>query len=43
MGIQKQGAVEIQWPSGIVQKLGEVEAGQRLEIEEPQRGFSQHS
>jgi len=38
MGIEKLGTIEIQWPSGIVQKLGEVEAGQRLDIEEPEHG-----
>ena len=36
MGIERRGAVEIRWPSGIVQKLGEVEADQRLEVVEPQ-------
>ena len=39
MGTEKLGTIEIQWPSGIVQKLGEVAAGQRLEIEEPEHGF----
>ncbi len=40
MGAEKRGALEIQWPSGNAQKLGEVEAGQRLEIEEPEHAFS---
>ena len=35
MGIEHRGTVEIRWPSGIVQSLGEVESDQRLEIEEP--------
>jgi len=38
MGIERRGAIEIRWPSGIVQKLGEVEADQRLEVVEPQIG-----
>jgi hypothetical protein len=35
MGIERCGTVEIRWPSGIVQSLGEVESDKRLEIEEP--------
>jgi len=27
--------VEIRWPSGMVQKLGTVEANQRVNVEEP--------
>jgi hypothetical protein len=35
MGIERKGAVEVRWPSGAVQKLGEVAANQRLEVKEP--------
>jgi enediyne biosynthesis protein E4 len=38
MGSERSGVIEIQWPSGMVQKLGKVDAGQRLEIEEPAGG-----
>lgn len=31
----RKASVEIRWPSGVVQKLGEVAADQRLEVEEP--------
>ncbi len=35
MGNEPRGAIEIQWPSGTLQKPGEVVANQRLEIKEP--------
>ena len=35
LGSDHRAAIEIHWPSGAVQKLGEVEANQRLEVEEP--------
>jgi hypothetical protein len=31
----RKASIEIRWPSGVVQKLGEVAADQRLEVEEP--------
>jgi hypothetical protein len=34
----RRAEVEIRWPSGMVQKLGEVGADQRLEVEEPMQG-----
>jgi hypothetical protein len=36
LGIERKGTVEVLWPSGTVQKLGEVEADQRLQVKEPQ-------
>jgi hypothetical protein len=35
LGEETQAAVEIRWPSGIVQKMGTVKADQRLEVMEP--------
>ncbi len=35
MGNERHGVLEIQWPSGTIQNLGEVEGDQRLEVEEP--------
>lgn len=35
LGNDSRGAVDVRWPSGTVQKLGEVAADQRLEIKEP--------
>ncbi len=35
LGEAHSGTVEIHWPSGTVQKLGEVAADQRLEVKEP--------
>jgi hypothetical protein len=35
LGEARRTVVEIRWPSGIVQRLGEVAADQRLQIEEP--------
>ncbi|HKW63539.1 MAG TPA: CRTAC1 family protein [Candidatus Acidoferrum sp.] len=34
LGEDRKAAVEIRWPSGVVQKLGEVAADQRMEVEE---------
>ena len=34
LGEDRLAAVEIRWPSGAVQKLGEVAADQRIEVEE---------
>jgi enediyne biosynthesis protein E4 len=34
LGEDRKAVVEIRWPSGVVQKLGEVAADQRLEVEE---------
>jgi hypothetical protein len=35
MGSELKGTIEVHWPSGTVQKLGEVAANQRLEVKEP--------
>jgi enediyne biosynthesis protein E4 len=35
LGEETQAAVEIRWPSGIMQKMGTVKADQRLEVMEP--------
>ncbi len=35
LGIERRGTIEIHWPSGIVQRIGEVTANQRLEVKEP--------
>jgi len=35
LGSESKVAIEIHWPSGTVQKLGEVAADQRLEVKEP--------
>ena len=35
LGNERKGIVEIRWPSGTVQKLGEVTADQRLQVTEP--------
>ncbi|MGA9063178.1 MAG: CRTAC1 family protein [Terracidiphilus sp.] len=35
MGNEGRGAIEVRWPSGALQRLGDVEANQRLEIKEP--------
>lgn len=35
LGHEHRCALEIHWPSGLVQKLAEVEADQRLEVKEP--------
>jgi len=35
LGNERGGAVEIHWPSGIVQKLADVAADQRLDVKEP--------
>jgi hypothetical protein len=35
LGADRKANVEIRWPSGTIQKLGEVDADQRLEVEEP--------
>jgi hypothetical protein len=36
LGEATRAAIEIRWPSGTVQSLGEVAAGQRLQVEEPE-------
>ena len=38
LGADRKANVEIRWPSGTMQKLGEVDADQRLEVEEPNSG-----
>lgn len=35
LGSEGRSAIEVHWPSGTVQKLGEVAADQRLEVREP--------
>jgi hypothetical protein len=35
LGSERAGAIEVHWPSGMVQKLGEVAANQGLEVKEP--------
>jgi enediyne biosynthesis protein E4 len=35
LGADRKANVEIRWPSGTIQKLGEVSADQRLEVQEP--------
>lgn len=35
LGSATAAAIEIQWPSGVMQKLGEVKADQRLQVREP--------
>ncbi|MGA3082802.1 MAG: CRTAC1 family protein, partial [Terracidiphilus sp.] len=35
LGSDRRGSIEIHWPSGAVQKLGDAEANQRLEVSEP--------
>ena len=40
LGADRKAEVEIRWPSGMVQKLGTVEANQRLNVEEPSGGGS---
>jgi hypothetical protein len=35
MGSELKGTIEVHWPSGTVQKLGAVDANQRLEVKEP--------
>ncbi|MGA3136690.1 MAG: CRTAC1 family protein [Terracidiphilus sp.] len=35
LGSELKGTIEIHWPSGTVQKLGDVAADQRLEVKEP--------
>jgi len=35
LGNERKGTIEIRWPSGAVQRLGEVAADQRLEVKEP--------
>jgi hypothetical protein len=34
LGEDRKASVEIRWPSGVVQKLGEVEVDRRIEVEE---------
>jgi len=38
LGEDRKASVEIRWPSGVVQKLGELAADLRLEVEEPAGG-----
>ncbi len=35
LGADRKASVEIRWPSGAIQKLGEVDSDQRLQVEEP--------
>jgi hypothetical protein len=35
LGEERQVAIEIHWPSGQVQRLGEIKADQRLTVREP--------
>jgi len=35
LGAEKAATIEIRWPSGRVQRVGEVAANQRLAISEP--------
>ncbi len=35
LGADRKASVEIRWPSGAIQKLGEVGSDQRLQVEEP--------
>ncbi|HKW57303.1 MAG TPA: CRTAC1 family protein [Candidatus Acidoferrum sp.] len=35
LGAQGSAAIEIRWPSGVVQRLGQVAANQRMDVEEP--------
>jgi hypothetical protein len=35
LGSERSGVIEIHWPSGKVQKLGEITCDQRLEVKEP--------
>ena len=35
LGSDEAGAIEIHWPSGAVQKLGEVKGDQGIEVKEP--------
>lgn len=35
LGSEHHASIEIHWPSGTIQKLGEVDANQRLEVKEP--------
>jgi hypothetical protein len=37
LGEAERATVEIRWPSGLVQTLGEVKADQRLEVSEPEK------